>query len=604
MATATPLAFRYTGILDNFNRANNDDIGSNWSGSTSSYRIKTNRLDVLSDGDIYWSASPFGISQEVYVKLYTIDSSASRIGVLLKSQSSSGWGSGVLEVFYHPGSSTVQVWTYESSQGWVQHGTSLSVSFANGNILGVRAYASGTVEVYKNGSLIGTRDVSSWPFYDDSGYIGLRTVGGPSTYYDDFGGGSLPVAYQPGNGKVLAAYLPPPPGVRLKARPHLARAHPSIMLLTRPAGVIWRSYYYAGPTRIAMREDSDQGSEVYYILTDHLGSTSVAFTFDEYDQVDHVSRQWYTPWGESRPGSSVTATDYGFTGQLEDSYIGLYWYRSRWFDPVLSRFAQADTVVPLVTQGVQAWNRFAYVNNNPLKYKDPNGHEYCDDLGNCYNKRGWYRDPYASRLSTIDTWKMMILDKFHITMSDDGDKPWSTISLQSVFVSLQNVNNALNNRLKYLVGGAKFWLKNQDTSNGQYHGSTHLDGSGIDFYTVGDAALRQINVYHEVGHLLDNVPDLKDKFTNAVSAQTNPSWISNNRINADALKSLTINDPNYDSPSPQARQTYSGYGPSEQWADAFGNYVAANIDLSDPDGPGVAMYNFVRTTLAPYIGVP
>jgi len=152
------------------------------------------------------------------------------------------------------------------------------VSFANGNILGVRAYASGIVEVYKNGSLIGTRDVSSWSYgvyterrrSDDSGYIGLRTVGGPSTYYDDFGGGSLPVAYQPGNGKVLAAaYLPLPPGVMLKLapsaergqRPHLARAHPSAMLLTRPAGVIWRSYYYAGSTRIAMREDSDQGSE-------------------------------------------------------------------------------------------------------------------------------------------------------------------------------------------------------------------------------------------------------------------------------------------------------------------------------------------------------
>jgi RHS repeat-associated protein len=330
---------------------------------------------VLSDGDIYWSASQFGISQEVYVKLYTIDSSASRIGVLLKSQSSSGWGSGVLEVFYHPGSSTVQVWTYESSQGWVQHGASLSISFANGNILGVRAYASGTVEVYKNAILVGVRDVSSWPYYDDGGYIGIRTVGGPSTYYDDFGGGSLPVAYQPQTGgKVLAAYMPPLIRVREKARPHLARVYKAVMLLTRPAGVIWRSYYYSGSTRIAMREDSDQGSEVYYLLTDHLGSTSVAFTFDEYDQVDFISRQWYTPWGETRPGSSVTATDYGFTGQLEDKAIGLYWYRSRWYDQSLGRWSQPDSVVPLASQGVQAWNRFTYVNNSPTRHIDPSGH--------------------------------------------------------------------------------------------------------------------------------------------------------------------------------------------------------------------------------------
>jgi len=261
-----------------------------------------------------------------------------------------------MRVDTHPASSTVQVWTYESSQGWVQHGA----------------------------SLIGTRDVSSWSYYDDGGYIGLRTIGGPSTYYDDFGGGSLPVAYQSVGGKVLAAYMPPPLRIRVKARPHLARIHKAVMLLTRPAGVIWRSYYYSGSTRIAMREDSDQGSEVYYILTDHLGSTSVAFTFDEYDQVDFISRQWYTPWGETRTGSSVTVTDYGFTGQLEDKAIGLYWYRSRWYDPALSRFAQADIIIPDALKP-QAYDRFSYTNNNCIKFKDPSGHciEGSEDYEEC-----------------------------------------------------------------------------------------------------------------------------------------------------------------------------------------------------------------------------
>ena len=32
--------------------------------------------------------------------------------------------------------------------------------------------------------------------------------------------------------------------------------------LARGTGVVWRSYYYAGLSRIALREDSDQGSEV------------------------------------------------------------------------------------------------------------------------------------------------------------------------------------------------------------------------------------------------------------------------------------------------------------------------------------------------------
>jgi hypothetical protein len=37
----------------------------------------------------------------------------------------------------------------------------------------------------------------------------------------------------------------------------------------------------------------------------------------------------------------------------------------------LSRFAQADTIVP---SGVQGLDRYAYVNNAPLKYTDPSGH--------------------------------------------------------------------------------------------------------------------------------------------------------------------------------------------------------------------------------------
>jgi len=51
----------------------------------------------------------------------------------------------------------------------------------------------------------------------------------------------------------------------------------------------------------------------------------------------------------------------------------LYDYGARFYDPQLGRWIQPDTIVP-GSQGVQAWDRFAYVNNNPLKYTDPSGH--------------------------------------------------------------------------------------------------------------------------------------------------------------------------------------------------------------------------------------
>jgi RHS repeat-associated protein len=40
----------------------------------------------------------------------------------------------------------------------------------------------------------------------------------------------------------------------------------------------------------------------------------------------------------------------------------------------LGRFAQADSITPLETQGVLAWDRYAYVNNNPVRFTDPSGH--------------------------------------------------------------------------------------------------------------------------------------------------------------------------------------------------------------------------------------
>jgi len=46
-------------------------------------------------------------------------------------------------------------------------------------------------------------------------------------------------------------------------------------------------------------------------------------------------------------------------------------YNARWYDSQLGRFAQADSIVP---GGVQGYDRFAYVNNNPLRYTDPTGH--------------------------------------------------------------------------------------------------------------------------------------------------------------------------------------------------------------------------------------
>jgi len=61
--------------------------------------------------------------------------------------------------------------------------------------------------------------------------------------------------------------------------------------------------------------------------------------------------------------------------------FGLMYYGARWYDVALGRFVQADTIIPEQTQGTQAWDRYAGMNNNPVRYNDPTGHigEDCSD---------------------------------------------------------------------------------------------------------------------------------------------------------------------------------------------------------------------------------
>ncbi len=47
--------------------------------------------------------------------------------------------------------------------------------------------------------------------------------------------------------------------------------------------------------------------------------------------------------------------------------------KSRVYDSKIARFISPDSIVPDPKEPL-SYNRYVYVNNNPLKYTDPNGH--------------------------------------------------------------------------------------------------------------------------------------------------------------------------------------------------------------------------------------
>ena len=130
------------------------------------------------------------------------------------------------------------------------------------------------------------------------------------------------------------------------------------------SGVV-KKYYYAGSTRVA----ENRAGTLYYLLSDHLGSTAVTTNASG----NRVTELRYYPYGGSRynPGGQITT--YRFTGQRWDAGTAIYFYNARWYDPAIGRFLSADTIVPS-PGNPQSLNRYAYANNNPLTYIDRDGH--------------------------------------------------------------------------------------------------------------------------------------------------------------------------------------------------------------------------------------
>ena len=127
-----------------------------------------------------------------------------------------------------------------------------------------------------------------------------------------------------------------------------------------------KKYYYAGATRVAMRTGS---STLNYLLGDHLGSQAITTNSSG---VKSAEVRYY-PWGTTRYTSGTTPTTFKFTGQRYESGIGLYFYGARFYDPSAGRFISADSIVPDAMNS-QAYDRYAYTLNNPLKYVDPTGY--------------------------------------------------------------------------------------------------------------------------------------------------------------------------------------------------------------------------------------
>jgi RHS repeat-associated protein len=135
-------------------------------------------------------------------------------------------------------------------------------------------------------------------------------------------------------------------------------------------GTNW--YIYLGGRQIAQPHMPIGGtvSDLNYIHTDALGSP-VART-DALRQ--ESNRTKYEPYGRTHEGGVPVGHELGYTGHMNDAETGLVYMQQRYYEPLAGRFLSVD---PVTTDGGtgKSFNRYAYVDNNPYRYTDPDGRQ-------------------------------------------------------------------------------------------------------------------------------------------------------------------------------------------------------------------------------------
>jgi RHS repeat-associated protein len=149
--------------------------------------------------------------------------------------------------------------------------------------------------------------------------------------------------------------------------------------------VVQKDYFYKGGELIAASKVGNNG-QYEHATEDHLGSPR-AWT-DDSGNLIAGGRHDYLPFGEelfagvgtrtSGQGYAVSAQQDGqrkqFGAHERDTETGLDYFGARYFASLQGRFTSVD---PLLRSGnpiePQSWNRYSYVDNNPLIYTDPDG---------------------------------------------------------------------------------------------------------------------------------------------------------------------------------------------------------------------------------------
>lgn len=131
------------------------------------------------------------------------------------------------------------------------------------------------------------------------------------------------------------------------------------------------------------RTKGTSSAETYYYITNlqgdvtrlvtSTGATAVTYSYDAYGRTD-------INYTSSTYAALATSNPLRYRGYYYDTDTGFYYLLSRYYDPNIGRFINADSYAS-TGQDFIGYNMFAYCNNNPVINSDPSGNLFFTALG-------------------------------------------------------------------------------------------------------------------------------------------------------------------------------------------------------------------------------
>jgi RHS repeat-associated protein len=107
---------------------------------------------------------------------------------------------------------------------------------------------------------------------------------------------------------------------------------------------------------------------VTYYHVDALGSVVAATN----EQGNVLYQEHYDPYGARIIGQTSQQNTLWYTGKEYDADTGLIYLGARWYDPRVGRILGIDPA-NVSAEAIGSFNRYAYADNNPYRYIDPDG---------------------------------------------------------------------------------------------------------------------------------------------------------------------------------------------------------------------------------------